>query len=167
MSKIRKNAWQTVMPDVTERLCNAFKSVSFLAYFVVGILLIGGIGVWLPYAVDKSSKISFLESQNVFTYSVAILGTLCVEGFLGNGKKKSLAAFGLIVGVFAFFSSSVGYYNTQSGSSLWVNIGAVLALLIFLIANANDDRFDEDHDVKADATGFSEVSVDNIKDGSK
>jgi hypothetical protein len=165
MPKIRKNSWDGVLDEIWERLCNALKSLQFIAYFFVGILLLGGLGVWLPYAIDDNSSVVFFESQSVFTYSVAILGTLCVEGFLVGNKQKNLAALGLIFGVIAFLLCSFGYYNQQEGSSLWVNIGAGLSLFIFLMANVNDSRFDDEEDEhKADSTGFPKADASNIKD---
>lgn len=165
MNKIRKNSWDGIPTEIWERLCNALKSLQFLAYFFVGILLLGGIGVWLPYAIDDTSTVSFFESHSVFTYSVAILGTLCVEGLLIGSKQKNLAALGLIFGVLAFLLCSFGYYNMQNGTSLWVNIGAVISLFIFLMANVNDPRFDDEEDeITANTTGFRDADASKIMD---
>jgi hypothetical protein len=163
MAKIRKNSWDGVGTELFTRLGNAIKSPPFLAFFIVGILFIGGIGIWLPYVVDKSSSAVLFESQNVFTYSVAILGTLVVEGFFGN-KQKSLAALGLIFGFLALLFCSIGYFNLRTGLSFWVNLGAILSLIIFLLANVNDERFDDENELTANSTGFSSAAADKIRD---
>jgi hypothetical protein len=167
MPKIRKNSWSGLLNEIWERLCNALKSLQFIAYFFIGILLLGGLGVWLPYALDETITVAFFESQSVFTYAVAILGTLCVEGFLVGNKQKNLSALGLIFGVLAFLLCSFGYYNFPNGSSIWVNLGAGLSLFIFLIANVNDPRFDDDDDEdepKANTTGFTNADASQITD---
>jgi hypothetical protein len=161
--KIRKNSWAGIATELHSRFGNAIKSPPFLSFFIVGILCIGGIGVWLPYVVDKSGNVVFFESQNVFTYSVAILGTLFVEGFFGK-KQKSLASLGLIAGFLAFLSCSLGYFNLRTGLSFWVNIGAILSLFIFLLANVNDERFDDENEIIANSTGYSNADVEKIKD---
>ncbi|MEZ8776657.1 hypothetical protein [Vibrio splendidus] len=164
MGKIRKNSWDGIGKELFSRLGNAIKSLQFIAFFLVGIILIGGIGIWLPYFTDKSGAAVLFESQNVFTYAVAILGTLVVEGFFGN-KQKSLAALGLISGVLAFLLCSIGYYKLQTGLSIWVNIGAILSLLLFLLANVNDDRFDdEEEESTSSSTGYSDANAAKIVD---
>ncbi|GAB1039281.1 hypothetical protein [Shewanella algae] len=163
--KIRRNSWDGIGDEVLNRLGNAVKSLIFIAFFSVGVIFVGGIGIWLPAILD-SQNTKLFESQNVFTYSVAILGTLFVESFL-SGNNKSFAALGLIVGVFAFLICCLGYYFQQKGVSLWLNFGAVLALILFLMANVNNDLFDdEDEKPKTDATGYNEASAVNIKDKS-
>ncbi|RHW76731.1 hypothetical protein [Colwellia sp. RSH04] len=164
MLKVRKNSWSGILSEIFTRLGNALKSIMFIAYFIVGVLFIGGIGIWLPPLIENTSAVWF-ESQSMFTFSVAILGTLFVEGFLGRGNKQNFAALGLIVGFIAFLLCSVGYFYTQSGISLAVNWGAGLSLLIFLMANVNDPRFDDEEDEPtADSTGFPKADANKITD---
>lgn len=160
--KIRKNSWKGIGTEIWERLGNALKSPVFIAFFLIGIIAIGGIGVWLPAILDNELRL--FESQNVFTYSVAILGTLCVESFF-TSKNKSLAALGLISGVLVFLICCIGYYQEQKGVSGLLNLGAFLALLLFLLANVNDERFDdEEEDPKTDPTGYKKAEATLIKD---
>jgi hypothetical protein len=163
MTKIRENSWDGVGTELAARLGNAIKSLPFIAFFLVGILFIGGIGIWLPYVVNTSENAVLFESQNVFTYAVAILGTLVVEGFFGN-KQKNIAALGLIFGFIAFLLCSIGYFNLRTGLSIWVNIGAFVSLLIFLLANVNDERFDDQNEITANSTGFPSADAQQIKD---
>ncbi|AIF97275.1 hypothetical protein [Alteromonas australica] len=167
MPKIRKNSWVGIFPEVTSRLGNALKSLRFIAYFTVGILFVGGIGVWLPPLIDADGNISWIESQSVFTFSVAILGTLFVEGFLSKSNQQNFAALGLIIGIIAFITSLLGYVFCPSGLSIAVNIGALISLLLFLMANVNDPRFDDDdEEIVASSTGYKAANADMIKDNS-
>ncbi|AJR09781.1 hypothetical protein C9J03_09675 [Photobacterium gaetbulicola] len=165
MVKRRKNSWKGIGEELAARFCNAMKSPSFIAYFSIGIVAIGGIGVWLPYLLDSTGAM-FFESQNVFTFSVAILGTLSLEGFISKDKSLRLTSLGVILGFVAFLLGVIGYVNAQTGVSVLVNICAALTLLIFLFANANDEKFDDESEVEADATGYKQADADLIKDKS-
>ncbi|ULN65563.1 hypothetical protein MID13_07120 [Vibrio gigantis] len=164
MGKIRKNAWPGVGVDLRSRLGNAFKSIPFIAFFIIGVIAIGGIGVWLPYSLDKTTTKVFLEAQNVLTFYLAILGTLSIEGFISKNKNSDLAALGLIVGVISLALGVYGYYNFPSGSVWQVNLGAFMTLMIFLFSTVNDDKFDEPREKIADSTGFEKAEKNMIKD---
>jgi len=163
VSKIRRNSWDGLGVELSNRLGNTFKSLPFLAFFLVGVIFIGGTGVWLPWVMDKTNTVSLFESQNLLTYSVAILGTLLVDGFFED-KKKNLAAFGLIIGIIALGLCVFGYYESQTGFSLYVLLGSILSLLIFLFVNVNNDRFDTEEDAVASTTGYPEAKANKIMD---
>lgn len=167
MRKVRKNSWSGVWDELLSRLCNGLKSLSFIAYFIIGIILIGGVGIWLPYVLNDSESKVFFESQNVLTFYLAILGTLSIEGYISKNKNTSLAAIGLILGVISLCLGIYGYVNNQIGHSILVSVGALITLLIFLFSTVNDEKFDseqDDSDTSADATGFKKTDVDLIKD---
>jgi len=167
MVKIRKNSWAGVSAELFSRLCNGLKSLSFIAYFAVGIIIIGGVGIWLPYILSDSENKVLLESQNVLTFYLAILGTLSIEGYISKSKSASLASIGLIFGVVSLALGIYGYVNTQLGHSYFVSAGALITLFIFLFSTVNDEKFDSEHDdsdTSADATGFKKVDLALIKD---
>ena len=172
MPKIRDNQWSKAFDELFNRLGNAFKSILFLSFFVGGVVIIGGVGIWFPYFLAKNSggtNISFLESMNVFTYSFAILGTLCLDIILSNKKSRDLLGLGVLSGILALGLSILGYMGTKTGSSSLVNLGALLTLIIFVFATVNDDKFDNDEkntDGKSpSSTGYDKADVANITDG--
>ncbi|MEM5309350.1 hypothetical protein V5038_18650 [Enterobacter ludwigii] len=163
MAKKRTNPWGEVSDEFSSRLCNALKSPAFLVYFFIGVILIGGVGIWLPYFSSDDPNSVFMESQNVFTYSFAILGTLAIEVFLSSSGNRSLKSLGLLIGAIAFVSCGFGYYYVKHGNSTLMNVGAILTLFLFLLANVNDEKFD--HDVTqapASPVGFEKVSKNLI-----
>lgn len=164
-TKVRKNPWSQIGREIWHRMCNFGKSPKFIAYMFIGIIGVGGVGVWLPATMDPSDKISFLESQNVFTYSVAILGTLFIEAFFGS-RNNNLAAIGLIFGVVVFLICCVAYVKNQTGLNGFLNFGAFCSLFLFLMANVNDERFDEEEyaEPEVDAIGFKNADAKNIQD---
>ncbi|MBB1361062.1 hypothetical protein H5125_02675 [Shewanella sp. SR44-4] len=163
--KKRKSSWEGLGDEVFSRLSNALNSLSFIAFFLVGIILIGGVGIWLPYLANKSETATLLESQNLFTYTVAILGTLSIEGFFSKNKKANLAALGLIIGAVALLLTLIGYWIDRTGFSWYVTVGSILTLIIFLFSNVNDERFDDHDEIKTSTpTGYPDADVQNIVD---
>lgn len=172
MVKKRKNSWQGIWLELSTRVVNAKNSPSFITYLFVGVIAIGGIGVWLPfivnYFVKNDSKTVFFESQNIFTFAVAILGTLSLEAFITTRKKMNLALLGVILGFIAFLMAILGYLLVPEGCSILVNSSAVITLLIFSFAIVNDDKFDGEadtpKDTDVDTTGYHKADVDMIED---
>ncbi|HCO7999172.1 TPA: hypothetical protein OB720_000623 [Escherichia fergusonii] len=172
MGKVRHSPWGSVLKELWGRIVNTFNSISFIAFFLAGILFVGGVGLWLPYLsaiISGDENASFFESVNVFTYSFAILGTLCVDVILNNQKStKDFLGLGMIFGVLALICCVVGYLTTKTGSSYLLNIGTLITLLIFICANVNDDKFDNDtSQAEPDPTGYQEAALSNIKDGER
>ncbi|ELY1861864.1 hypothetical protein [Serratia marcescens] len=172
MGKVRSNPWGSVFKELWLRVVNTFNSIPFIAFFLAGIIFVGGVGIWLPYLsamLSGESNIFLLESVNVFTYSFAILGTLCVDVILNNQKsKKDFLGLGTIFGLVAFVFCVVGYLTTKTGSSTLLNLGALLTLVIFICANVNDDKFDNDASrPELDPTGYRKAESSKIKDGEK
>ncbi|HCD5199123.1 TPA: hypothetical protein NBT51_002727 [Vibrio parahaemolyticus] len=169
MVKKRKSSWDGLGDELFTRLCNGLKSLTFIAYFLIGILAIGGVGIWLPYWMNDSENKVLLESQNVLTFYLAILGTLSIDGYILKKKNTSLAAIGLMLGVLSLGVGVYGYIILPVGMSILVNVAALITLIIFLFSAVNDEKFDSEHDDSdslADATGFKETSVTLIKDKS-
>jgi len=167
MIKKRKNSWEGLGSELSNRLCNGLKSLTFIAYFAIGIVFIGGVGIWLPYYLNNSENKVFFESQNVLTFYLAILGTLSIEGFISKEKNVSLTAVGLILGAASLFMGVYGYIHQKIGSSYLVNIAAFITLLIFLFSTVNDEKFDSESDENDDSsgpTGFKNPDVALIKD---
>lgn len=172
MGKVRHNPWRSVFRELWIRVVNTFNSISFIAFFLAGILFVGGVGLWLPYLsaiLSGDQNASFFESVNVFTYSFAILGTLCVDVILNNQRStKDFLGLGMIFGVLALICCVVGYLTTKTGSSYLLNFGTFITLLIFICANVNDDKFDNDVSrAEPDPTGYQKATLSNIKDGER
>ncbi|EKM0665280.1 hypothetical protein RBA25_003298 [Cronobacter turicensis] len=170
MSKVRNNPWGNVIKELWLRVVNTFNSIPFIAFFCAGILFVGGVGIWLPYLsaiISGEKNASFLESANVFTYSFAILGTLCVDIILNNQRTtKDFLSLGIIFGVIALSCCVVGYLTTKTGSSILLNLGTLLTLVIFICANVNDEKFDNNtSQPDLGPTGYREADVSKIKDG--
>ncbi|MBS4714913.1 hypothetical protein [Aeromonas dhakensis] len=160
MSRQRKNQWCRLIKELIVRSKNAIFSVKFILFFVGGLILLGGIGVWLPAISDEKTKL--FESQNVFTYTVAIIGTLFIESIFQEHKDNDLTSLGILSGIIAFVLCFIGFTLQKSGVSTLVNIGLILTLCVYFFSYANDPRFDGNDDSPADPLGYKEPNVKSI-----
>ena len=161
-SKIRENQWNGIFDELISRLGNAFKSIYFLGFFIVGILTLGAMGVWIPYI--RFDTIVLFNSESLFTYSGPILGVLMAEFFV-EAKKDKLAIIALVIGILALGLISYGYATDANSRNFYTILGTIITLTLFVFVNANDPRFDGEQKHIADALGYDKVSVDFIKDG--
>lgn len=161
MSKQRKNQWGRLFNELITRAKNAFCSIGFVLFFFGGVLIVGGIGVWLPAYMDKD--ISYLESQNVFTYTVAIIGTLFIEFVFQDKKNHELTLLGAFCGLIALLLCSLGFMSQTTGVSSSVSAGLFLTLCIYFFSYANDPRFDGDESSPADPTGYKNADVSGLR----
>jgi len=161
-TKTRKNQWnKKLFKEIWIRFLNAIFSIYFIVFFIIGILFFGTMGIWIPYFRNENHIL--LNSEALFTYSIAMLGTLVVEFFI-NAEKNTLSLLALLLGIVSISLLGYGYYDaplTESNFTIW---GTIFTLLLFILVNANDEKFDDIADVKAGTTGYAEAEEDNIKD---
>lgn len=171
--KIRENQWKKaqILSRIKERINNGFKSIPFIILFVFGIILIGGMGVWLIPLIETGS-LSF-TSNNLFTYSIAILGTMLIELSIIFSSKdeneikiedKILIPIGIAVGLIALFICGISYFMNKGAYSTWTIIGTIMTLFLFIVVNANDTKYDVDLDNAVSATGYKKPVKELIKD---
>ena len=148
----------------------AFGDDKFLAYIIVGVVVLGGLGIWLPGLVPSGSWSDLAIPSNHLTYSFAILITLCIEGLLVYEKTHDENNFGLglIFGTFAIGFSLLGYSKDIPELSV---LGTILAIIIHAAATANSKRFKnkpKENIPSSSSVGYKEPSADNLnKKGGK
>lgn len=140
-------------------LFSAIGNQRFLAYILVGVIVLGGLGIWLPAIVPSGGWVDLATPSNHLTYSFAILITLCVEALLVYNKSDNDDNFGLglIFGTIAIFCSLLGYSKNIPELSI---IGTILAIIIHATATANNKRFKKEPCSKqpiSSATGFKKA----------
>ncbi len=133
--------------------------------FFLGMLLIGGMGIWVPYIFNRSENDVFLDSQALFTYSLAILGTIFIEYALSKKDTGDKALLAILLGVISFCLCIYGYYETNAGFEKYTAFGAALSMTLFILANANDEKYDSDDEPpKASSTGYKTAEANRITD---
>lgn len=162
--KERENQWPVAGQELWIRFLNALKSIKFLFYFFGAILVLSGAGIWLPFILESSEKASQSYVQNVFTYSIAILGILYMESLNSNNDENSILktpaqVFGLISIILLLLGTFV---EKLSGYNL-APYGMLIALMLYFLAYANNEAFDE----KGNAmnSGYRTASEDMLPNG--
>ena len=133
-----KDEWLLLLKILLKRFFVGFGRVSFLLYFVVIIVILGGLGVWIEY---------FSETQNglnnaLTTFFMAILATSSADLLLKTkpedemGFLKMPALSILIIGGLMAALVFAGYCQEQLAKT-----GTILALMLWWIANSSDDKY--------------------------
>lgn len=160
--KTRKNPWnKKLLKEIRTRFVNAIFSIYFIVFFIIGILFFGTMGIWIPFFRNENQIL--FNSEALFTYSIAMLGTLIVEFFI-NAERNKLSLLALLLGMISISFLGYGYYDAPKIESNFTIIGTILTLLLFILVNANDEKFDDPEDSPATTTGYNATSEKNIKD---
>lgn len=151
---------------VLANLSFAIKNGNFLGYIFVGVILLGGFGIWLPAIVPSGELMDLTNPGNHLTYSCAILITLLVEIVLVNNNETSdNFGFGLIFGAITILLSIIGYSKDIPCISV---TGTLFAIIICATVTANKEIFREKKCIKqsiSSATGFDIADIDKLNKG--
>jgi hypothetical protein len=125
-------------------------------YFVFAIIVVGTIGIWLPFILaiplDKDVPVSAIPI-NLTTFYISIYFAGCVEYMLKilddlevhNIKSKVLNIIGLILLSLALTLTTIWLYVEKEIfiSTVLATIGAIIALRLWWINNTNNPTFNE------------------------
>jgi len=167
MFQKRETQWITMIYELNSRFWNAIQKPVFLFYFSSGILLIGGVGVWLPYLIDinknPTNHIDLLNTSNLLTFTSALIGTIYVNSTIKRETDNILKQPAIFFGLLAFIFSIYGYISQPNSSSNWTIAGASIAILIYILINASDPSFDNES--ISSSTGYEEADPDYLSNG--
>jgi hypothetical protein len=159
-------SWLRLGRELRKRSRDPLGHFSFVAYFVVAVVMFGGAGIWtelrsylyfVPTAGEPFASLASLRTA-LITFFPALAGSSCMQLIWAEDHERSLRAFAIVVLaallVAIFFISPEG---VSDRTALAVGAAAaVLALWSWWIANAKQkDLLDPDA-----ATGGSAVSAD-------
>lgn len=161
-SKHRKSSWGAAFSEMKTILFNAIKSVRFVTTFIV-FIIVGGSGVWLPWLVSNDD-VRLLNSENLFTFSLPVLGMLLMEWALVKDGSDDKAVIGVCVGILALILCFSGFLLDNEWSNSVTLLGSVFTLLLFVLANANHGRFDS-IETAASSTGYRDPDVNKLREG--
>lgn len=125
-------------------------------YFIFAIIVVGTIGVWLPFLLaiplNKEVPVSAIP-VNLTTFYISIYFAGCVEYVLkiidddesDSTKSKLLNIIGLILLSFILTLTSIWLYveNEIAISTVIAMIGVVIALRLWWINNSTNPTFSE------------------------
>ncbi len=107
--------------------------LNFWVYFVVGILVCGGAGVWsLFFVPDKPSLL-----MAICSFYLAIAGASCMDFLFGEDERKYIRGFSIFVSVFlglaTLFAVSKENYSVAT-------LGTAISLVLWWLANAENPK---------------------------
>lgn len=125
-------------------------------YFIFAIILVGTIGIWLPFIIAVPLKREVPLSAipiNLTTFYISIYFAGCVEYVLKiiddlevhNIKSKILNIIGLILLSLALTLTTIWLYVESKIfiSTILAIIGSIIALRLWWINNTNNPTFNE------------------------
>jgi len=151
------NSWIKLGAALKRRTCEPFSHVSFVIYFLVAVIIIGGIGIWIElyaYLLPPSSPatptvpLAPLRSA-IVTFFPALTASACLQLIWAENEHKFLRSFGvLFLTLMTMAALIISPHAMGNGSALTVGILASLAALwAWWIANAEQKDFlDIDND---------------------
>ena len=169
------SSWVTLFRELRKRTVEPLSHASFVMYFCVAVVLVGGAGVWfethsyvfhVPTAEHPLPSSSALRIA-VITFFPALAGSSCMQLIWAEDHHKSLRAFAItalaaLTGlVFAIAPSAV-----SNSAALWTGlVASIVALWTWWIANAKQrDLLDLDAATgKRDTAGDLPGNLDEFK----
>lgn len=135
-NNIFKEFWQLFLKP--------WKSGSFIAYFVIVIVLISGCGVILAL-VQSKFKVDSSVVSNLFTYSVALLVPIIIriiQMIMRFDKKFSLILTMVVVATIEILLILwVGFNNTALTPAI---ISTIIAWFFWVVVNSDNDYLFDD-----------------------
>lgn len=136
------SGWSALFSHVYFKICKAIRNPTFSLSFTVVIIVCGSVGVWLPFLL-KSTNVIF-RPDALLTYGVSILASVIAEIILSEKGPKSLNMLLFSMGVVALILLICGFLLTKNNEIAKYSIfGTMLVLFVWLITNADKEKYDE------------------------
>ena len=164
------NSWIYLGYFIKRRSKAPLRHFSFFAFFIIGIIVAGGLGIWLTlweYCTSSSNQLNDIV-RSIATYFPAIATASLFELICPDENEKYIRSFALFAGVLILILF-VFTVNLNPGSiSLFVGLlGVAVSLFLWWIANAENDSLrdkapdnaalggDVASEAKGDLTGYN------------
>jgi hypothetical protein len=162
---VMKNEHVEVLTDyIKDTVAPSFTNVRVVSYIFVSVLLVGGAGIWMPWAKEAHLS-SWLPGSTVFTYCFALLGSLIcnrlyfytkslkeikgnyetgmeqpeLEKYFDKHEKDSvISAWGMLFGSFIIILVTFSYSKYYNEDSFVGWLGLALSILLYFSASAEE-----------------------------
>ena len=154
-----KNEWCELYYDVSQRLSKAISNPAFLCSFIGVIIVLGSIGVWLPWLRDSKDELHLLRTEALLTYGISILASVSAEVLVGERRSKNFKMLLFTISIGAAFLLIFSYELNGAISSV---IGIILVLFVWFVLNANDPKYDEVQSPESSIGGKDLVDINDL-----
>jgi hypothetical protein len=142
------SSWVLLGKELTHRSLSPLSHSSFVFFFVVGVVGLGGIGVWLE--LETLSRIGSAPQTPLgslrtalISFFPALAGTSCMQLIWSDESKKYMKSFStaMMMGA-ATVAVMTARPSVSDTSALWIaGIASIVALWTWWIANAFQNEF--------------------------
>lgn len=176
ITKHHNSSWIELGRELKKRTLEPFSHASFVIYFVVAVIAIGGVGFWIELysyllhvtqTPEQTDPLASLRTA-VITFFPALAGSACLQLVWAENHQKSLRAFGVLflclmtVIALAISPSVVG----NRWALILGSISSIASLWTWWIANAKQQDLldidpeaplggDKDAKLAGDLSGFT------------
>ena len=147
--------WSYLLSDLKRRTCQPFRSVPFVFYALLTIIVFGGAGVWIKTVkiwIDAGSvflSMALLQNEGTVaaasTFCLALLGSASHQLILSSTGKadKVIASFAIFACVIAFLIVVAvrGLYEFKVISYFLPIVFTIVPMWLWWIANSDDPLF--------------------------
>jgi hypothetical protein len=162
--------WKDFFSDGMKGMKQPLAHPSFVLYFLVITLGVGGIGVWLEVYkayLNPTFEALILVPRSLSTYLLAVLATASADLILSTEQTKRsmrmLALSSLLAGTaLALIGLNISFLRWAYGCAI---LGTILALLLWLLANSDNSKLFEPSPPVDAATGGDPENIQGNLNG--
>lgn len=151
---------KTIFHELIYKFKKPWNEVSFILYFVFVIVIFGGLGVLLLLFQEPADNVYLGISQNLLTYSIALLVpafvSMLAQCLPSSSKKLSLV---IVIVTILIIEGFMVYWCYFSGALVASIISTLLACFFWVVVNCDNIYLKDktyDNDIREGASKLSE-----------
>lgn len=131
--------WVSLRDFYFERLRSPIRHPTFIIYFFIAVLGVGGCGVWVSLWSDVT-----VIGASLYTYFLALTAASAFDLLLSDGHPKYVRATAITVGIIIALLAGCMMLHPKTCWSIVVGIlGSLIAALLWWIANAENPKLSD------------------------
>ena len=138
----------SIFSELWVKFKNPWKHTSFKIYFVLFVLLFGGLDIY--YSLEEQCRLNWVQpwevAKNMAAYGLTMIGASAVELVLSPDfqNKKSMTYLAFFTALVALLLFHNAYYMQTKFSLILAGINVVIGLIFWIVANTDNANLKED-----------------------
>ena len=143
-----KANWKYLLFLLKKRLLLPWSHTTFTIYFAVVLILLGGMGVWVPIYQNYGKSVSLAEAlavpNGIATYLIAVIAAAFADILLTDAEKKPIRIFSYAISVVALILGVLCLFCGNVATAYCLSVpGSVLSLMLWCIVNAEESTLQD------------------------
>ena len=160
------NNWRDLFGELWRRLRRPIGYPAFILYFVTIIIIVGGLGTWLTMLAGNWVTVP----SSISTYLLAIIAAAAADLILSKPKDNTKRTLELSLQMLALASLVIGtslavlteFTEDFTAKYIFSILGSILALLLWWIANSDNEKLMDSDVDPFDSTGGRMTEEGNL-----